>query len=68
MTMRHWDQEIGDDGKNTSLGCWQGKLRSILKKNKTPWAGVLDAESQNRTGHTAIFSRVLYQLSYLGRQ
>ena len=25
------------------------------------------AESQNRTGDTAIFSRVLYQLSYLGR-
>jgi hypothetical protein len=24
------------------------------------------AESQNRTGDTAIFSRVLYQLSYLG--
>ncbi len=28
-----------------------------------PGAG---AESQNRTGDTAIFSRVLYQLSYLG--
>ena len=26
------------------------------------------AESQNRTGDTAIFSRVLYQLSYLGRE
>jgi hypothetical protein len=25
-----------------------------------------NAESQNRTGDTAIFSRVLYQLSYLG--
>ncbi len=25
------------------------------------------AESQNRTDDTAIFSRVLYQLSYLGR-
>ena len=25
-----------------------------------------DAETQNRTGDTAIFSRVLYQLSYLG--
>jgi hypothetical protein len=24
------------------------------------------AESQDRTGDTAIFSRVLYQLSYLG--
>ena len=27
---------------------------------------VAGAESQNRTGDTAIFSRVLYQLSYLG--
>ena len=27
---------------------------------------VVCAESQNRTGDTAIFSRVLYQLSYLG--
>jgi hypothetical protein len=26
----------------------------------------VSAESQNRTGDTAIFSRVLYQLSYLG--
>ena len=29
-------------------------------------AGFVGAESQNRTGDTAIFSRVLYQLSYLG--
>ena len=29
-------------------------------------AGGISAESQNRTGDTAIFSRVLYQLSYLG--
>jgi hypothetical protein len=27
---------------------------------------ILSAESQSRTGDTAIFSRVLYQLSYLG--
>lgn len=27
----------------------------------------LSAESQNRTDDTAVFSRVLYQLSYLGR-
>ena len=34
-----------------------------------PRTGVLGcecAESQNRTGDTTIFSRVLYQLSYLG--
>jgi hypothetical protein len=29
-------------------------------------AGFVGAESQSRTGDTAIFSRVLYQLSYLG--
>lgn len=29
--------------------------------------GAESAESQNRTDDTAIFSRVLYQLSYLGR-
>ncbi len=29
-------------------------------------AGDVGAESQSRTGDTAIFSRVLYQLSYLG--
>jgi hypothetical protein len=29
-------------------------------------AGIVGAESQSRTGDTAIFSRVLYQLSYLG--
>ena len=27
-----------------------------------------DGEGQNRTGDTTIFSRVLYQLSYLGMQ
>ena len=28
---------------------------------------VLDGEGRNRTGDTTIFSRVLYQLSYLAR-
>ena len=35
----------------------------------TPASGLIfrpSAESQDRTGDTAIFSRVLYQLSYLG--
>jgi hypothetical protein len=35
----------------------------------TPASGLFfrpSAESQDRTGDTAIFSRVLYQLSYLG--
>ena len=29
--------------------------------------GRLDGEGRNRTGDTTIFSRVLYQLSYLAR-
>ena len=36
-------------------------------QQKNPDASGFDgAEAQNRTGDTAIFSRVLYQLSYLG--
>jgi hypothetical protein len=39
-------------------------FRPILTGNRpAPCCG---AESQIRTGDTAIFSRVLYQLSYLG--
>ena len=39
-------------------------FRPILANHRpTPCIG---AESQIRTGDTAIFSRVLYQLSYLG--
>jgi hypothetical protein len=30
-------------------------------------AGPVDGEGRNRTGDTTIFSRVLYQLSYLAR-
>ena len=32
------------------------------------WFVLLNAESQNRTGDTLIFSQVLYQLSYLGER
>ena len=35
-------------------------------RKQKPHGWGLSAESQNRTGDTAIFSRVLYQLSYLG--
>jgi hypothetical protein len=37
---------------------------SHFRSINTP--AVCGAESQDRTGDTAIFSRVLYQLSYLG--
>ena len=46
---------------------WQGDALPTeplpLEDPRPPCGG---AESQNRTGDTAIFSRVLYQLSYLG--
>ena len=34
---------------------------------KRPLSEVFSAERQNRTDDTTIFSRVLYQLSYLGK-
>ncbi len=47
---------------------------SLARRRSTteprPRIGLLtaeSAESQDRTGDTAIFSRVLYQLSYLGQ-
>ena len=40
-------------------------IRSKEPTSTCPWWG--GAESQIRTGDTAIFSRVLYQLSYLGQ-
>jgi hypothetical protein len=40
------------------------QLSHFRSKVRPPAVG--GAESQNRTGDTAIFSRVLYQLSYLG--
>ncbi len=39
------------------------QLSHFRMERRPRWFG---AESQNRTGDTAIFSRVLYQLSYLG--
>ena len=47
---------------------WQGDVLPLNHARKS-WPVLLaeSAESQNRTDDTAIFSRVLYQLSYLGR-
>ena len=44
------------------------RRRSTAEPRPRVWCFRLaeSAESQNRTGDTAIFSRVLYQLSYLG--
>ena len=46
---------------------WQGDVLP-LNYTRNSWSFLLteSAESQNRTDDTAIFSRVLYQLSYLG--
>ncbi len=46
-------------GKETYYHCTTPASRSILLTES--------AETQNRTVDTAIFSRVLYQLSYLGQ-
>ena len=42
------------------------QLSHVRSKNHLDAPGWGGAESQIRTGDTAIFSRVLYQLSYLG--
>ena len=51
------------------MGEREGTLAGRQAPRGSPSPGRLSAfgaESQNRTGDTAIFSRVLYQLSYLG--
>jgi hypothetical protein len=45
---------------------WQGDVLPLNYTRKPVNLQTESAESQNRTGDTAIFSRVLYQLSYLG--
>ena len=47
---------------------WQGDVLPLNYTRKSwPFLLAESAESQNRTDDTAIFSRVLYQLSYLGQ-
>jgi hypothetical protein len=47
---------------------WQGDVLPLNHaRNSWPVFLAESAESQNRTDDTAIFSRVLYQLSYLGQ-
>ena len=47
---------------------WQGDVLPLYYA-RSFWSVLLteSAETQDRTGDTAIFSRVLYQLSYLGQ-
>ncbi len=47
---------------------WQGDVLPLNHARKPVIFLAESAESQNRTDDTAIFSRVLYQLSYLGQK
>ena len=46
---------------------WQGDVLPLYYARVLGYFPAESAETQNRTVDTAIFSRVLYQLSYLGR-
>src|SRR5512140_2821969 len=47
---------------------WQGDVLPLYyARSSWPLSLAESAETQDRTGDTAIFSRVLYQLSYLGQ-
>ena len=41
-------------------------MQKMRSGEKNPNAFLENAETQNRTADTAVFSRMLYQLSYLG--
>ena len=56
--------EDGTRTRDPHLGKVMLYQLSHFRSITTP--AVFGAESQDRTGDTAIFSRVLYQLSYLG--
>jgi hypothetical protein len=68
---------LGHDAIKNQSGRWDSNPRpspwqgDVLPLNYTreswPFLQAESAESQNRTDDTAIFSRVLYQLSYLGQ-
>jgi hypothetical protein len=47
---------------------WQGDVLPLYYAREHGQPSTGSAETQDRTGDTAIFSRVLYQLSYLGDQ
>jgi hypothetical protein len=44
---------------------WRGSTGPDVLFTRQTWRG--DGEGRNRTGDTTVFSRVLYQLSYLAR-
>ena len=61
------DKKSGRWDSNPRPSPWQGDVLPLNHARKS-WPLLLaeSAETQDRTGDTAIFSRVLYQLSYLG--
>ena len=58
--------ESGRWDSNPRPSPWQGDVLPLYYARRWPFVLAENAESQDRTGDTTIFSRVLYQLSYLG--
>jgi hypothetical protein len=51
----------------TTFSLARRRSTTELRPHFRPYELAESAETQDRTGDTAIFSRVLYQLSYLGQ-
>jgi hypothetical protein len=51
----------------TTFSLARRRSTTELRPRRYDFIQVKGAETQDRTGDTAIFSRVLYQLSYLGQ-
>ncbi len=64
---RHLENKSGRWDSNPRPSPWQGDVLPLYYARKVlATLPAESAETQDRTGDTAIFSRVLYQLSYLG--
>ena len=50
----------------TTFSLARRRTTTVLRPQISTFLPAESAETQDRTGDTAIFSRVLYQLSYLG--
>ena len=61
-----FDQKSGRWDSNPRPSPWQGDVLPTEPRPLGLPRLIENAESQNRTGDTMIFSHVLYQLSYLG--
>ncbi len=62
------EDQSGRWDSNPRPSPWQGDVLPLNHARKSVTIPAESAESQNRTDDTAIFSRVLYQLSYLGQE